>query len=104
MDVGGYAKKLRYVSARMFINEIGENVNIEKGAQISSMIKIGNNSGIGVNSFIQGTVIIGNDVMMGSECLVYTRNHQFSNLSIPMWAQGLSNEKPVIIGDDVWIG
>lgn len=35
---------------------------------------------------------------------IFTRNHNFSSLQIPMCKQGTSEEKPVTIGDDVWIG
>ena len=41
---------------------------------------------------------------MGPECIIYTRNHAFSRTDIPMREQGFSEEKPVYIGDDVWIG
>ena len=42
--------------------------------------------------------------MMGPEVQIYTRNHIFDRLDIPMIKQGLSEPKPVIIEDDVWIG
>ena len=41
---------------------------------------------------------------MGPDCIIYTQNHNFSNISIPMDQQGFQEEKEVIIEDDVWIG
>lgn len=41
---------------------------------------------------------------MGAECIVYTKNHAFSNLDTPMMYQGYLETKPVYIEDDVWIG
>ncbi len=51
---------------------MGKNVNIEKGARINNKIKIGDNSGIGINCKLQKMVTIGNNVMMGPEVLIYT--------------------------------
>ena len=104
-DKGGKrAKKMRERTARKFLAYMGKDVNIEKGARITSTMEIGDRSGVGINAEIQGKVVIGKDVMMGPECIIYTRNHAFNDTSIPMREQGFSEEKPVVIGDDVWIG
>ena len=42
--------------------------------------------------------------MMGSDVVIITRNHRFERTDIPMMEQGFSDEQPVTIGDDVWIG
>ena len=42
--------------------------------------------------------------MMGTNCIIYTVNHRFDNLTIPMRLQGNQASLPVIIDDDVWIG
>jgi galactoside O-acetyltransferase len=41
---------------------------------------------------------------MGPEVYIYTQNHEFTRIDIPMDQQGWSDEKPVVIEDDVWIG
>lgn len=97
-------KKIRAFCGKLIIAKCGENVNIEKGAVFSSKVELGNNSGIGINASIGGTVIFGNDVMMGPECTIYTRNHKFDDVTTTMREQGFQEEKPVYIGDDVWIG
>ncbi len=101
---GRIAQKLRRFSASLFLQYMGENVNIEKGAMITSTMEIGNNSGVGINAEIYGKVVIGENVMMGPDCVIYTSNHSFSRTDIPMNQQGFSKEEPVIIDDDVWIG
>ena len=78
-------------------------MNIEHGARFSLRCTIGDKSGIGINAHI-GVVHIGNDVMMGPDCLVLTQNHNFSRKDIPIIRQGMSNIEPVYIDDDVWIG
>ena len=35
---------------------------------------------------------------------IITRNHRFDRTDIPMMEQGFEPERPVTIGDDVWIG
>ncbi len=101
---GKFAKWFRAKCAKQFLCYMGENVNIEKGAQITSTTEIGDNSGVGINATLHGRVVIGKNVMMGPECVIYTKNHSFDRVDIPMYQQGFSEEKPVFIGDDVWLG
>lgn len=98
------SKKVRAFCGKLILRECGKNVNIEKGAQFSSDVSLGNNSGIGINAFVAADVIIGNDVMMGPQCLIYTSNHRMVDLTVPMWKQGFTEPKQVVIEDDVWIG
>ena len=98
------SKKLRQLCGKLILNHCGTNVNIEKGAQFSSDISLGDNSGIGVNALISSKVTIGNDVMMGPDCIILTSNHGMDRKDVPMWQQPSSKPKPVVIDDDVWIG
>lgn len=98
------AKTIRYLLTRGFIEHLGRNVNIERGAVFGKHLSVGDNSGIGINCVIQGNVTIGDNVMMGPEVYIYTRNHCHESIDIPMIQQGFENEKPVVIGNDVWIG
>ena len=98
------SKKFRAFCGRLILDYCGEHVNIEKGAEFSSDLSIGNNSGIGVNALISSNVTIGNDVMMGRDCMVYTSNHGMVDNGIPMWKQKSGPVKPVYIGNNCWIG
>ena len=97
-------KKIRYFCGKMILDRCGKNVNIERKAMFSSRVSIGDNSGIGINATLNGTVIIGNNVMMGPNCVIYTINHKHDRVDIPMIEQGFEECKPVTICDDVWIG
>lgn len=99
--IGGWC---RYKLAKHFTSEMGKNVTLEKGASFGRRLYIGDNSGVGINALLDGEVHIGNNVMMGPEVIVYTQNHKFDDLSIPMNQQGFQEEKKVEIGNDVWIG
>ena len=96
--------KIRCFFARMIIDSCGKNVNIEKGATIRPGLKIGDGSGVGINSEIYGDVTIGNNVMMGPEVVIYTSNHKHELSEIPFGRQGFEEVKPVVIGNNVWIG
>lgn len=102
--VSFFSRKIRYCLAKKFCRYVGKNVNFEKGAIFSSSLSVGDNSGIGINSSLQGRITIGNNVMMGPEVWIYTRNHKHDSIDIPMIEQGFEEEKEVTICDDVWIG
>lgn len=100
------AKPLRAFLCRGIFKSTGDKINVEHGAYFGkgNELSIGSRSGIGLNARIQGPVSIGDNVMMGPEVHIYTRNHDFSRRDIPMIDQGDTHSEPVIIGDDVWIG
>ena len=98
------SKQIRALAAKLMLTKVGEYINIERRAHFSRTTEIGNFSGIGEDCRLYGRVIIGDHVMMGRECFIYTYNHETSRTDIPMQEQGGTTEKPVYIGNDVWIG
>lgn len=98
------SKRVRAFCGKLILENCGKNVNIEKGAQFSSAISLGDNSGIGSYAQISSNVVIGKDVMMGPYCFIYTSNHRMDGLEQPMRKQGFTPPRAVIIEDDVWIG
>lgn len=42
--------------------------------------------------------------MMGPDVAIYTRNHKHELNGEPFCAQGYEERKPVVIGNNVWIG
>ena len=99
--------KLRVFLCKMIFNYVGKNVNIQKGVYFGkgNKISIGDFSGIGENSRLAQAdeIIIGNDVLIGQELMVITQNHNFSDKNQLIRKQG-GTTKPVIIGNNVWIG
>lgn len=98
------AKRLRGWVSRRFILNADKNINIERGATFGSDLSLGDNSGVGINCEILGPCVIGNDVMMGPEVVIYTRNHAHGDIERPMRLQGYEDCRPVTIGNDVWLG
>lgn len=98
------AKTFRYWCAKLMLNRCGKNVNLESMASITSALEIGNNSGIGIASRIYGHVCIGDNVLMGPEVIILTSGHKYENADELIRNQGRLPEKPVYVGNDVWIG
>ena len=96
--------QLRRFCGRLMLSQCGKHVNIERHAYFSPKVSLGDYSGIGLNARIHGACEIGAYVMMGENCTIITRNHCHARTDIPMMQQGFEPEKPVQIGDDVWIG
>jgi maltose O-acetyltransferase len=86
-----------------FVNKCGMEIRVKRNADISMFIEIGDFSELGTNCIIQSNTFIGKNVIMGPDVKIYTKNHKFDRLDIPIKNQGHTNEK-VIIGNDVWIG
>ena len=97
-------KLLRGLAGKLMLDYCGNKINIDRNATIGNHISLGDYSGIGKNSYIGDYVTIGTHVMMGPDCLIYTRNHEFGNVETPICFQGFQNYKPVRIENDVWIG
>lgn len=101
--LGSFAKYFRQICGTLILERCGKNVNIYPKAQFSSKVELGNNSDIGKAARLNGKVIIGNDVIMGPEVLIYTTNHVAEKTDIAIKYQGTTAERPVIVGDDSWI-
>lgn len=99
-----YAKRFRTSLVRHVLSSPPNNFTVEHKADFEYDLKIGENSGIGIRSVIPPMVTIGDNVMMGPDCHIFTAFHEYSRTDIPMIQQGYSERKPVVIGNDVWIG
>ena len=98
------ANKLRIFFAGKLCRYIDKTANIERKVHINSEIELGKYSGIGVNAVVSGPLKIGDNVMMGRDCMFIARNHKNDLIDIPMLYQGFEDYKQIIIEDDVWIG
>lgn len=74
------------------------------GGDAGMGLKIGNNSSIGPYSYIgcSGYIEIGDNVMMSPRVSIYSENHNFSDVDLPMIEQGVTRSF-VKIEDDCWI-
>ncbi|WP_027450965.1 acyltransferase [Xylanibacter brevis] len=98
-------RKIRTCIGGQLLDYCGKGCNIEKGADFGTGkgIKLGDNSGLGINCKVRGPLTIGSNVMMGPDVLILTHTHKYDRTDIPMQLQG-GEVKGVSIGNDVWIG
>lgn len=87
---------------------IGKNAIIRPsniyGGAIGEGLTMGDNSNIGPFAYIgcSGHIEIGNNVMISPRVSIYAENHEFSDATILMKAQGVTKQF-VKIEDDCWI-
>lgn len=100
------ANAIRLSLVRCIFDQVGKDVKVHAGVSFGSGInvQIGDYSSLNANCWIANDTIIGHDVMMGPEIIVLSGSHNFERIDIPMREQGAPPRKPVIIGDDIWIG
>ena len=94
---------MRGVLVKAYIKQCGKRPRVKKGAEISPNATIGDYSELGTRCMIQANVSIGNNVIMGPDVKIYSRNHQYDRLDIPIQQQG-KNYYKTTIANDVWIG
>jgi acetyltransferase-like isoleucine patch superfamily enzyme len=68
-------------------------------------ITIGHRTGINARAYLggQGGITIGNDVIMGPNVQIFSENHNYDQLNIPIKEQGVTRQA-VSIGNGCWIG
>lgn len=107
LGLGITGKTARGALCKCIFDKCGSRVNVERGASFGTGrgISIGSNSGIGINARLNpsGGIVIGDDVMMGEDAVIWSENHAFEDTSKPMRLQGYK-KAPIVIEDDVWIG
>lgn len=79
---------------------IGTRVNFDSGCDLI----IGSGSNIGRGSWVAKDTQFGKNVMTGPEIIVLSVNHSTVRNGVPFNKQGHFQRKPVIIGNNVWVG
>lgn len=109
--------KFRYLYYKNKVNTSGEfqssalfkiSANCAEGrGKTHKDVSIGKNCSFNRNVYIdageKGTIIIGDNVMIGPNTLLRAEDHRFDRTDIPMCEQGHNSGK-IIIENDVWIG
>lgn len=98
------SRRFRQFCAHLILTDCGKWVNIDKGTTFASDLKLGEGSGLAKNCSIPSGVSIGDYCMIGVDVMMFTNEHGHDRLDIPMGQQGRTEIKPIVIGNDVWIG
>jgi acetyltransferase-like isoleucine patch superfamily enzyme len=107
---GRTGRIIRRIYYKLLLGSSGKKLNVGQFCKIQSPqnIFIGNNSGlndrtiIAANSHLEGSIHIGENVLIGFNCLLHSGNHNYSSKKETILSQGHTFRK-IIIGDDVWI-
>ena len=94
---------IRSFLVRNYLISCGKKPRVKKGAEISPNSKMGNHSELGTRCMVQSNVQLGDHVIMGPDVKIYSRNHKFDRLDVPISEQG-KNYFHTTIGNDVWLG
>lgn len=78
-----------------FIDAIGGNVEIGTNTKF--------NRNVNLNASVAGSIIIGNDCLIGPNVVMRTAGHVFSDTNTPIQLQG-HEAADIKIGNDVWLG
>lgn len=97
---------LRRNLLRFIVDECGNDVIVKSNCYFGTGqgIKVGDRSQLGQNARIGPYTTIGDDVVMGPDVVIMTTSHAFEDPVVPINRQGSLPIKPIIIGNDVWIG
>lgn len=99
---GIVGRRVRGFLARRVSPHIGRGVNIERGAYVFPDTVLGDGSGIGANCEICRGPVVGKNVMMEPECLLYSTNHKFDRENKRF--EGYTEIRPITLENDVWPG
>ncbi|MGJ5642991.1 acyltransferase [Formosa sp. S-31] len=94
---------VRSFLVRNYLKRCGLKPRVKKGAEISPNASLGNNSELGTRCMIQANVYLGDNVIMGPDVKIYSRNHNYASLELPIQKQGKIYHQ-TYIGNDVWLG
>ncbi len=106
LPLSGLSMTLRKNLVKKIFKKSGKYFKVHAGVDFGTgvNVEIGENSSLNKRAWIGNDTIIGNNVMMGPEIIVLSGSHHFDDITRPMTEQGATIRKPVIIGNDVWIG
>lgn len=86
--------------------ELGNYSTIEDFSAINNgvgSVQIGDRTKIGLSNTIIGPVKIGNDIRLAQNITLSGLNHNYTDVNLPIHAQGVSTD-PIVIEDETWIG
>lgn len=85
---------------------LGEGSTIESFATVNNgvgAVHIGNRTRVGIGCVVIGPVTIGHDVILAQNIVLSGLNHEYQDVSTPIWKQPVTTA-PIVVEDEVWIG
>lgn len=97
---------IRRFLVRRIVKQCGDGIFVKDHCYFGNgeRLTIGNRTQLGQNSKLGGEISLGDDILMGPDIIIMATSHAFDRIDIPINQQGATEEQPVKIGNDVWIG
>ena len=97
---------LRSWCAHKLFKRCGKSIVIKSMAYFGTgkNIEIGDYSQLGINCKVEEDLVLGDYVLMGPDVIIYSSSHEYKDPDVPVILQGGVERRPVVIGNDVWIG
>ena len=97
---------IRRVLAKRIFQSCGDGVIIKGRAYFGTgrYVAVGNRSQLGKNLRAEEDLTLGDDVVMGPDVVIMSSSHAFASTNVPVNRQGAAPRRPVVIGNDVWVG
>ena len=91
---------------RNILKQCGDDVVVKDKCYFGNgnRLSVGSRTQLGQNSRLTGIVNIGDDVLMGPDVVIMATSHKWNDTNININLQGEDLERPVTIGNDVWLG
>lgn len=106
--VPGYrlAYWLRRAAVKSIFRRCGEGVIVKSRAYFGRgmNVEVGDRSQLGLGMRADSEFKIGDDVIMGPDVVIMSWTHRFDSLDLPINRQGAGEIRPVVVGNDVWLG
>lgn len=104
--IGKLSNWLRVICVKHIFKKCGHIRTINRKVSFGSgrNVEIGDESGIGARTHIPSNTVIGNNVILSRDCILWHANHNYNRIDIPINDQGMGPTVPTIIEDDCWIG
>jgi len=98
--------RLRLFLCKKLLKSCGDKVIVKNKCYFGKgdRLSIGSRSQLGQNARLTGKIKIGEDVLMGPDVIMMATSHEYGNINTPINQQGEAEEKPIKIGNNVWIG
>jgi galactoside O-acetyltransferase len=74
-----------------------------EGGRIDIGSRVSLNTNVVVDAADQGAIAIGDDVLIGPNCVLRASNHKRTDANLPIRMQGHSGGR-IVVCDDVWLG
>lgn len=87
---------------------IGDGVKLREFVEVNAKggaVEIGSHAFIGKDAWLGGlgAISIGANVMVGIRAILVSSDHDYHNIGVPYY-DGSELPKPIVVGDNVWIG